>query len=81
VSLAIKSIGKKNEALQRKNFRMGMVLVSSDTQPSAVQEFEAEVVILNNASTIRCGYQAVIHCGVIRQTAHIVEMDKEYLRL
>jgi len=58
-----------------------MVLVGADTQPTAVREFEAEVVIMNNASTIRVGYQAVIHCGVIRQTAHILEMDKEYLRL
>ena len=60
---------------------MGMMLVDKNSSPQAVMEFEAEVVVLNNSTTIRPNYQAVIHCGVIRQTAKVVDMDKEYLRL
>ena len=60
---------------------MGMILVDKNSQPQAVQEFEAEVIILNNATTIKPNYQAVIHCGVIRQSAKIIEMDREYMRM
>ena len=36
------------------------------------REFEASVVILHHSTTIGCGYQPVIHCGVLRQAAEIV---------
>ena len=55
VSFAIKTLVKK-EILLRRNFRMGIVLVSTDSTPQAIFEFEAEVVILNNATTIRPNY-------------------------
>ena len=31
-----------------------------------IDDFEAEVVILHHATTIKPNYQAVVHCGVIR---------------
>ena len=43
-----------------------MILIDKDAQPQPIYDFEAEVVILNNATTIKPNYQAVIHCGVIR---------------
>lgn len=43
-------------------------------------EFDAEVVILHHATTIRPNYQPVIHCGVVRQAAKVVSMTKELLR-
>lgn len=36
------------------------------------REFEASVVILHHSTTIGCGYQPVIHCGVLRQAAEII---------
>jgi len=36
------------------------------------REFEASVIILHHSTTIGCGYQPVIHSGVLRQAAEIV---------
>jgi len=58
-----------------------MVLIDRELQPTPIWEFEAEVMILHHATTIRPNYQAVIHCGVIRQSAKVVEIDSDYLRL
>ena len=43
-------------------------------------EFEVEALIVHHSSTIKVGYQSVVHCHVIRQTCAIVQMDKEFLR-
>ena len=42
--------------------------------PRACREFEASVVILHHSTTICCGYQPVIHCGVLRQSAEMIEI-------
>lgn len=42
--------------------------------PKAIREFEASVVILHHSTTISPRYQAVVHCGVIRQAAEIVRI-------
>jgi len=65
VCFAIKTQVKK-EQLKRNNFRKGMVLIDKEAQPQPIYDFEAEVVILHHATSIRPNYQAVIHCGVIR---------------
>ena len=43
-------------------------------------EFEVEALIVHHSSTIKVGYQSVVHCHVIRQTCTVVQMDKEFLR-
>ena len=65
VCFSIKTQVKK-EQLKRNNFRKGMVLIDKDVRPQPIYDFEAEVVILHHATSIRPNYQAVIHCGVIR---------------
>ena len=35
---------------------------------------------MHHSSTIKVGYQSVVHCHVIRQTCTVVKMDKEFLR-
>lgn len=57
-----------------------MILVDKDSEPKSIFDFEAEVVILHHAALIKPNYQAVVHCGVIRQAAKVVEMDRELLR-
>lgn len=58
-----------------------MVLLEKSSEYKTCREFEAEVIILHHATTIKPKYQAVIHVGVIRQTAQVVEIrDKELLR-
>lgn len=67
--------------VKRDEVRKGMVmLASSSGPPPAYWEFTSEIVILHHATTIKIKYQAVIHCGSIRQTAQILDMDAECLR-
>ncbi|RUS12795.1 hypothetical protein BC937DRAFT_87011, partial [Endogone sp. FLAS-F59071] len=46
----------------------------------ACREFEAEILVLYHSTTIGQKYQAMLHCGGIRQTARIMNMDKTVLR-
>jgi GTPase len=57
-----------------------MVLLSGAEQPRSVWEFEAEILILNHPTTISKNYEAMIHAGAVRQTAKILDMNKEVLR-
>lgn len=76
----IKPVAKK-EQIKRSIFRKGMILVGKDAEPESVWEFVAELTILHNPTTIKDNYQAVIHCGVIRQAAKIVSMSKPHLMM
>ena len=66
--------------IKRSQIRKGMVLVSSDLNPQASWEFEGEILVLHHPTTISQRYQAMVHCGSIRQTASIITMDKDCLR-
>ena len=78
-SLKLKSLDKNFE-LSTDNFRKGMVLLDPDSKLEPTMEFEVEALIVHHSSTIKVGYQSVVHCHVIRQTCSIVKMDKEFLR-
>jgi elongation factor 1-alpha len=54
--------------------RKGMVLLSVEAKPKAVTEFEGEVFILHHPTTIRPGYQAVVHLHTVRQAAEFAEI-------
>lgn len=72
---------KANDKLSRDEFRKGMVLLDPVIQPNPIYEFDAEVIILHHSTTIKEGYQSVLHCGVIRQAVQVVKIyDKELLR-
>lgn len=66
--------------IKRSQIRKGMVMVSPDLKPQACWEFEGEILVLHHPTTISSRYQAMVHCGSIRQTASIVNMSKECLR-
>ncbi len=66
--------------IKRSQIRKGMVMVSPDLNPQACWEFEGEILVLHHPTTISSRYQAMIHCGSIRQTASIFLMSKDCLR-
>lgn len=66
--------------IKRSQIRKGMVMVSPDLKPHACWEFEGEILVLHHPTTISSRYQAMVHCGSIRQTASILTMSKECLR-
>ena len=71
---------KEKENLKSTDIRKGMVILDKDSNCKAVMEFDADVVILHHATTIKPKYQAVIHTGVVRQTAQVISMTSELLR-
>lgn len=66
--------------IKRAQIRKGMVMVAQELDPKACWEFEGEILVLHHPTTISSRYQAMVHCGSIRQTASIVAMDKDCLR-
>lgn len=66
--------------IKRSQIRKGMVLASVELNPKACWEFEGEIVVLHHPTTISQRYQAMVHCGSIRQTASIQTMSKDCLR-
>ncbi|KAK9453999.1 P-loop containing nucleoside triphosphate hydrolase protein [Dipodascopsis uninucleata] len=74
VSFAIKKI-------RRRDVRKGMVILPKTEQiPRSIREFVAEVLILQNATTIKVRYQAMLHVGAIAQTCCILDIDRPYIR-
>ncbi|XP_026469311.1 GTP-binding protein 1 [Ctenocephalides felis] len=94
--IAVKSIHRKRMAvkevrggqtasfalkkIKRNQIRKGMVMVSPKLQPQACWEFEGEILVLHHPTTISSRYQAMVHCGSIRQTASILTMSQDCLR-
>ncbi|XP_046649779.1 GTP-binding protein 1-like isoform X2 [Daphnia pulicaria] len=96
IPIAIKSIHRKRmpvkevrggqtasfalKKIKRSQIRKGMVLVSPLLNPTASWEFEGEILVLHHPTTISTRYQAMVHCGSLRQTAQIQSMSQECLR-
>lgn len=70
VSLALKRT-------KRQMVRKGMVIVrkTDEPPPRPIYKFEGQVLILYHNTTLQKGYQAMLHCGAVRQTVRITEMD------
>ncbi|XP_031779704.1 GTP-binding protein 1 [Nasonia vitripennis] len=66
--------------IKRSQIRKGMVMVSPALNPQACWEFEGEILVLHHPTTISSRYQAMVHCGSIRQTASILSMSEDCLR-
>ena len=71
---------KKKEDITRAEFRKGMVLLDQRLNPKYAVGFQAEIAVLHHSTTIKVGYECVMHCGVIRQSVRITNMDRELLR-
>ncbi|KAF8893332.1 GTP-binding protein 1 [Infundibulicybe gibba] len=69
VSLALKRV-------RRAAVRKGMIVVhKTDAPPRAIRQFEGQVLILYHNTTLQKNYQAMLHCGAVRQTVRIIGMD------
>lgn len=57
----------------RKNVRRGNVVLSTVAQQVSVKTFKAEIKVLRtHATTIRIGYESVLHVAAIRQTVALL---------
>lgn len=66
--------------IKRSQIRKGMVMVAPELKPQSCWEFEGEILVLHHPTTIATRYQAMVHCGSIRQTASIIGMNASCLR-
>merc|ERR1719312_954919 len=66
--------------IKRSQIRKGMVMIHPALEPQCCYEFEGEILVLHHPTTISPKYQAMVHCGSIRQTASIIRMSSECLR-
>ena len=71
---SLRALGRKDH-LTRSSIRRGMCLIDPQLHPQATTTFDAEVHILHHPTTIKLGYQAVIHAGMVRQAATIVRIS------
>jgi small GTP-binding protein len=74
---ALKPVNNKTELIRR-HIRHGTRVVKT---PMAYDTFEAKVKILHHPTTIKIKYEPTIHCGSICQSAQIVSMDRDFIRL
>lgn len=68
----------KDIILHRRHIRHGCRIMHD---PSVFTEFEAVVRILHHPTTIKTNYEPTIHCGPVCQSAKIIGMDKDCIRL
>jgi elongation factor 1-alpha len=54
-------------------------MVLSRKEMAAVQEFDAEIAILNHPTRIGIGYEPVIHMETICEAVKIVGLDRGYM--
>eukprot|EP01136_Pigoraptor_vietnamica_P043472 Opistho-1_new@18916 len=66
--------------VKRGAVRKGMVLAAREAHPVACREFEADILVLHHPTTIGARYQAMVHCGPVRQTASLQLTDREHMR-
>ncbi|KAI9282677.1 P-loop containing nucleoside triphosphate hydrolase protein [Sporodiniella umbellata] len=76
VTLALKNV-------RRNAIRKGQVLLTHEKEqpmPKVSRRFEAEILVLYHSTTIKSKYQAMVHCGAVRQTASITTIEQNVLR-
>ena len=83
-SFAVKVVApggsKEDRTLRKNHIRKGQVLVDPDLRPRAARGFAAEVFVLHHPTTIKKGYQPVVHARTVRQVAAVQDMNVELLR-
>ncbi len=72
----IKSLNKK-DTIDYKKIKQGRIITKI---PQSYEFFDAAITILHHPTTIKKNYEPVIHCGSVRQSAKICNMDKELAR-
>ena len=70
VGVSIRGFGKKDVA-------RGDVVGPSDSPPTVVEEFQAQIVVLNHPSVITVGYTPVFHVHTDQVACQFVKIDKK----
>lgn len=68
---------KDKDMVTRATIRKGMIL---SEQPASTKKFKANIKILHHPTKISVGYEPHLHCGGVKETMKIVDMDEEYIQ-
>jgi GTPase len=68
------TVAFRTKDFDRDGIRRGMAVMDRDRPRTPVCEFYADIFILHHPTTIKRGYQAMIHCNSVRQVASIEEV-------
>ena len=71
------NITTKDKTISRAVIQKGMVLCDV---PQSVRKFKAIIKIMHHPSKICIGYEPHLHCGGVKETMKIVDMDREYIK-
>jgi len=74
-SIAIRFLNKKKEIVDRSMIRKGMVVTSKIPEP--VWKFRAKLQVLHHPTTIKEGYQPVVHCGSLERSVEFLKIHGE----
>lgn len=66
--------------IKYEEIKKGMVVLDKSLVPRAVRDFEADIFVLHHPTTIRTGYNTVIHVHTVRETAELIQSSKDFLR-
>jgi elongation factor 1-alpha len=72
-------VGIALKGVREADIERGMVLVPRESDPTAVEEFEAEVVVLNHPTRIGDGYEPVVHVETVSEAASFHPEDGHLL--
>jgi len=77
-SIAIRFL-KRKELVDRSMIRKGMII--TNVIPKPVWKFQAKAKVLHHPTTIKVGYQPVVHCGSLSRSVMITHIEgKDCLR-
>ena len=62
-------VGIALKGVREADVRRGMALLPRDSEPRAVREFEADVMVLNHPTRIGDGYEPVVHLETVSEAA------------
>lgn len=68
---------KDKDMVTRATIRKGMVLTEA---PTSTRRFKAKINILHHPTKISVGYEPHLHCGGVKETMKIIQMDEEYIQ-
>ena len=71
------NVGFNLKGVEKNAIRRGDVIGSPANPPTVVEEFTAQVVVLNHPTAITVGYQPVIHCHTAQVACSVVEIVKK----
>jgi len=72
-------VGIALKGVREADIERGMVLLPRDVDPTPVQSFEAEVMVLNHPTRIGDGYEPVVHLETVSEAARFYPADGQLL--